>query len=161
MWQSLPEDDLILTNVRSFDVKGFDPLLQTYMDLGYDPTSATLTTALQLYGLGHQGRIPPLVNDVRPDPQWPALNPNVGDNTSGIIRLTRVWDSWSTDYTNTPWQTLNPTVRPPVMQPVYPSYPAPYPIPLTGIQIQIRVLDPTSQKIKIHTIRQDFSKNLN
>ena len=44
--------------------------------------------------------------------------------------------------------------------PIYPSYPPPYQAPLRGIQIQIRVADPTNQRIKSLTIRQDFTDKL-
>ena len=44
--------------------------------------------------------------------------------------------------------------------PIYPSYPPPYPAPLRGIQIQIRVVDPSNQRIKSVTIRQDFTDKL-
>lgn len=158
-WKALPEEDLLLTNVRSFDVKGLDPLTQQYSDLGY-LNSLAGTTALQLFSLGHEGRIPPIVNDFRSDPQWPSLLPNIGDNTPSVVRLRRVWDSWSTDYSYVPSLTLSPLNAPPFAKPAYPSYPPPYPVPLRGIQIQIRVVDPTNQRIKIHTIRQDFSNKL-
>ena len=49
---------------------------------------------------------------------------------------------------------------PPFTPPIYPSYPPPYPAPLRGIQIQIRVADPTNQRIKSLTIRQDFTDKL-
>ena len=49
---------------------------------------------------------------------------------------------------------------PPFSPPIYPSYPPPYPAPLRGIQIQIRVADPTNQRIKSITIRQDFTDKL-
>ena len=51
-------------------------------------------------------------------------------------------------------------VGPPFSPPIYPSYPPPYPAPLRGIQIQIRVADPTNQRIKSLTIRQDFTDKL-
>ncbi len=41
-----------------------------------------------------------------------------------------------------------------------PSYPAPYPIPMRGIQIQIRITDPENQHVKSLTIRQDFTDKL-
>jgi hypothetical protein len=44
--------------------------------------------------------------------------------------------------------------------PIYPSYPAPYPMPLRGLQIQIRVVDPRNERVKVLTIRQDFSDKL-
>jgi prepilin-type N-terminal cleavage/methylation domain-containing protein len=183
------EDDLILTGVRSFDVKVYDPnpLIynpgtynpQTntatftnpgagYFDLGYEgayfpypayngPTSMSQTPTAMLATLGHEGRIPPLVSDFRPDPHWPLLLPNVGDNQTSILRLRRVYDTWSTEYSRAPDVPLNPLLGPPYAQPAYPSYPPPYPVPLRGIQIQIRVTDPSNERIRVLTIRQDFS----
>ncbi len=81
-----------------------------------------------------------------------------------MIRLRRVWDSWSTDYTNAPTTGFDPSTSfptgPPFGPPVYPSYPPPYPAPLRGIQIQIRVVDPRNARTKVLTIRQDFSDKL-
>ena len=120
-------------------------------------------------GFGHEGRMPPLFNDLRLDPQRPLIstgaNPNnVGDDSPGLNRLRRVWDSWSTDYTQAPAVDVNlrgSTLRTDGLdRPVYPSYPPPYPAPLRGIQIQIRVVDPKNEKIKVLTIHQDFSDKL-
>jgi hypothetical protein len=112
----------------------------------------------------HEGRIPPLTTDVRIDPQFPSFKYNVGDDQSSVQRLRRVWDSWSTDYTQAPGTGFNPTTKlpvgPPWTKPVYPSYPAPYPLALRGLQIQIRVVDPRNERIKMLTIRQDFSDKL-
>ena len=66
----------------------------------------------------HEGRMPPLVEDsgstpsIGPDLQHlpavkspvprPTTRPtssNIGDDQLGIVRLRRVWDSWSTEYT--------------------------------------------------------------
>ena len=212
------EDDLIMTGVRSFDVKAFDPSATIYnspniignaasattpyynagyFDLGYASTDyvrygnatgiASLYTGTTLaiqdgngnpLGFGHEGRMPPLTTDFRADPQRPyiklpnntyTLNPNnnVGDNTTGARapqRLRRVWDSWSTDYTNAPAVDINlrgSSFMPyPLDRPIYPSYPAPYPSALRGIQIQIRVVDPKNERVKVLTIRQDFSDKL-
>jgi hypothetical protein len=87
--------------------------------------------------------------------------------------LRRVWDSWSTEYTQAPGTGVNPAgpvgtpfpaanfpAGPPLAPPIYPSYPPPYPAPLRGIQIQIRVTDPTNQRVKTLTIRQDFTDKL-
>ncbi|MGP0070207.1 MAG: Tfp pilus assembly protein FimT/FimU [Isosphaeraceae bacterium] len=223
LWNSLSwEDDLIMTNVRSFDVKAYDNALGNYADLGWgddlrmylpyvnsgaliNPTT-TLPTALYLAGtnpliawppvttnttfystinqtFAHEGRMPPLVEDNRLDAQnpnpnytnynnftaqysaFPNYSSNVGDDTAGIVRLRRVWDSWSTDYSRAPASGANlangnfPS-GPPFSPPIYPSYPAPYPAPLRGIQIQIRIADPTNQRIKSLTIREDFTDKL-
>ena len=59
----------------------------------------------------HEGRMPPLVMDFRFDSQFggrvvpagqqpllAAYTGNIGDDGTSVIRLRRVWDSWSTDY---------------------------------------------------------------
>jgi prepilin-type N-terminal cleavage/methylation domain-containing protein len=184
------DDDLVCTNVRSFDIKAYDPdaSLYTnggtnflpsagYYDLGFalqgnaallNQTPTTLwDNNGQPQGFGHAGRIPPLTTDNRLNPSHPSVqgginNNNVGDNNNGVIRLTRVWDTWSTDYTNAPdvdiflngYPGTNPGL------PIYPSYPAPYTSPLRGIQIQIRIADPRNEHVKTLTIRQDFTDKL-
>jgi hypothetical protein len=109
---------------------------------------------------------------------------NIGDNTAGIVRLRRVWDTWSTEYSIAPangvYFNVNNNFKSPMPNPapngdplngyswgpiggtppIYPSYPAPYPAPLRGIQIQIRVVDPSNQRTKSVTIRQDFTDKL-
>jgi hypothetical protein len=235
-WLVSWEDDLVMTNVRSFDVKAYDNAFAGYADLGwgddlrqyapyqnlqnFNPLGLNLNAAPYLAGLpivngnsltgtlwppvptgtgydtysqtfAHEGRMPPIINDLRFDAQFgvatggpnnppylattsPFLvanggtynNGNIGDDSPGVIRLRRVWDSWSTDYSRVaPGQGINsgngqqqgPNTGYP---PIYPSYPAPYPAPLRGIQIQIRVADPTNQRIKSLTIRQDFTDKL-
>jgi very-short-patch-repair endonuclease/type II secretory pathway component PulJ len=171
VWKALTDEDLVLTGVRSFDVKALDPALATYVDLGYANRYAGTPFSLDTNGdnvpdyfplktFDHEGRIPPLINDNRSDAQWPDLTPNIGDDDPTILRLRRVWDSWSTDYSYPPYQTINPLAAPPFGKPPLVGYPPPYPAPLRGIQIQIRVTDPADQRVKILTIRQDFSSKL-
>jgi hypothetical protein len=181
------EDDLILTNVRSFDVKAYDPdapLYSTaanglfssgYQDLGYGaasyvsglPANNNGTPVLPLppfqasgspQGFGHEGRVPPLPTDFRFHPRRPALN--VGDPGLGVIRLTRTFDTWSTAYTGAPDADILLNGYFPTSPPIYPSFPPPYPSPLRGIQIQIRVVDPRNEKSKVLTIRHDFTDKL-
>ncbi len=211
------DDDLILTNVRSFDIKAYDPdapiygnstatppvyFPSGYYDLGYGlKANSALATSTPTFlwddrnsprGFGHAGRMPPLgdlvgtatvANDFRINPSRPynpfnstANNNNynpalppflnlVGDNQAGVIRLNRVWDSWSTDYTNAPDVDINlnglqQNYPSGVFLPIYPSFPPPYPSPLRGIQIQVRVADPRNEHVKVLTIRQDFTDKL-
>jgi hypothetical protein len=170
MPRSVWEDDLLMTGVRSFDVKALDPELLSYVDLGFrdiNPSNGNMPGFLQqgeslLRGFGHEGRIPSLMNDFRRDPSYPMFN--VGDDNAGVVRLRRVFDTWSTTYTHAPsasW--LDPQAGPPPLgtgRPLYPSFPPPYPLPLRGIQIQVRLNNPTSQYIKVLTIRQDFTDKL-
>ena len=217
LWTGSWEDDLIMTGVRSFDIKAYDNAYAGYVDLGwgddlrlYTPyknlggyinpknvapglsstptatfwpplTTGTLfNTVTQTFA--HEGRIPPLVEDNRLDaqfpnptyglpnyaPQYPAVNSNyssnIGDDNKGVVRLRRVWDSWSTDYSHAPPLAVDNTTGfpsgPPFAPPPYPSYPPPYPAPLRGIQIQIRVVDPTNQRVKSLTIVQNFTDKL-
>ena len=124
-------------------------------------------------------------NGVTDNLNFANYSSNVGDNNNGVIRMRRVWDSWSTAYSRAPANGVynnpnNPNTIgiPPVPNPaadplngspwgpnggtppIYPSYPPPYPAPLRGIQIQIRVTDPASQRVKSLTIRQDFTDKL-
>jgi prepilin-type N-terminal cleavage/methylation domain-containing protein len=201
------EDDLILTNVRSFDVKAYDldaplynvqnangtfangPFSAGYLDLGYGAASfvggltGNAATGIQNFvpfqtvnangvsnepmGFGHEGRIPPLPNDFRYHPRRKGFNGtstfgNIGDPNTGVIRLAHTFDTWSTDYVNA-YDTdvfLNGTPGTATPNPIYPSFPAPYPSPLRGIQIQIRVVDPRNERAKVLTIRHDFSDKL-
>ena len=227
LWSQSWEDELIMTGVRSFDVKAYDNALAGYADLGWGddlrlyqpyaglpgsqipgtppglfstpsftiwppilapgtPPGQYFNTLAQTFA--HEGRMPPLQNDNRLDasypnptytnwtvgnfvPQYslfPNYSSNVGDDNPAVFRLRRVWDSWSTEYTQAPGTGVNPAsssaasfpAGPPYAPPIYPSYPPPYPAPLRGIQIQIRVTDPANQRVKTLTIRQDFTDKL-
>ncbi len=235
LWRQLWEDDLLMSGVRSFDVKAYDNSFPGYVDLGWGDDgrlvipyvgataawtppllgarNASTSSSPFVYGFGgagtlftwppgtgvtyypffpsgaslitpagllynstfaHEGRIPPLAFDARSDAQAPQFG--ISDESTQVVRLRRVWDSWSTDYTNAPATGVVP-VNPPVVTPIpwvpgtpyglavggapiYPSYPPPYPMPLRGIQIQIRVVDPRNERVKVLTIRQDFSDKL-
>jgi hypothetical protein len=200
LWSQSWEDDLIMTGVRSFDIKAYDNSKSDYVDLGWgddarltgtigflNQTPLGITWNGQVYDtfnqtFAHEGRMPPMVEDNRFDAQFGAAmyslptgntyTGNIGDDQQGIFRLRRVWDSWSTDYSHAPGtgvylnkgNSADPLNGfpwgPPYSPPIFPSYPPPYPAPLRGIQIQIRVADPTNQRIKTLTIRQDFTDKL-
>jgi hypothetical protein len=183
IWYTTWEDDLIATNVRSFDVKAYEamPEIQSYVDLGYmatptggtsigrpglSPTNPAHTTTLSnwLLGFGHEGRMPPLTTDFRMDSQYPfipGVGPRyVGDDDAGVVRLRRVWDTWSTEYSAVNAKTLDPLTAPPFQVAPRPSYPAPYPAPLRGIQIQIRMTDPREERVRTITIHHDFTGKL-
>lgn len=194
-WHALIDEDLILSNVRSFDIKALETLYyepdpaQTglpalppttrYVDLGYGNmvagTPVRLSSGIDIDSSGsvdyyvntlqtfaHEGRMPPLTTDNRSDALFPNVRTNIGDDQLSVVRLRRVWDSWSTTYTQAGkyQDTIDPTQRPPFAPPALVSYPAPYEAPLRGIQIQIRVVDPKNERIKLLTLRHDFSKNL-
>ena len=168
----LVDEDAVATNVRSFDVKVLDVNTLIYHDLGYgDINGSNLPANLYvanylLQGFSHEGRMPPLTGDLRSDMQFPAYN--VGDDNVGVRRLRRIYDTWSTDYSYPPWQTLDPnnwpgypSVADPTVNnpPPIPGYPPPYPATLRGMQIQIRFVDPRNERLKVLTIRHDFTDN--
>jgi len=131
--QTIWEDDLIMTGVRSFDVKAFDPQARGYADLGYlnQYTFTSYNTvgagqapaAFLLQGFGHEGRIPPLpvpavgppsgsltvAGDYRYNPQGTLVTQqdrirfDVGDASTTTMRLRRVFDTWSTAYMRAPF----------------------------------------------------------
>lgn len=174
LWRAVGDaDDLILTGVRSFDVKIYDPSVRGYRDLGwaFNAAQPLLTAPIQYGSFGHQGRMPPIypqsatVGDYRPDARYPLAG-FVGDNDAagaGTVRMVRVWDSWSYDYSHPPdVSPLNPlNLSANGVRPVYPGFSAPYPKAMTGIQIHVRVTDPRNERIKVLTIRQDFTDKLN
>ncbi len=160
VWLAISQDDLILSGVRSFDVKALEtryyvattagipehPPTTQYVDLGYGavdgngdgindfavgtppnvPSGVPNYVLNTLTTLAHEGRMPPLMTDFRQDAQWPQLRPNIGDNQTGVVRLRRVWDSWSTTYSRTP-DPINPVNRPPFRRPGPAVVPGPLP----------------------------------
>ena len=108
-------------------------------------------------GFGHEGRIPPIPGDFRPHPRRGF---NIGDPSAGVTRLTHTFDTWSTDYVNAPDSDIDLNGLSANSMPIYPSFPPPYPSPLRGIQIQIRVTDARNERTKVLTIRHDFTDKL-
>ncbi len=138
-------DDVILTNVIGFDVKAWDPTAAAYVDLGYNPTG----TATYFNG-------------------W-------GDTRSSLHATSnsdaRVYDTYSTHYeyapvsgslTGTPGRAYDGfddasvgTVG--IVDDVDELRTSPpYPYPLRGVQVKIRVFEPDSRQIREVTVVQDF-----
>ncbi len=67
---------------------------------------------------------------------------HAGDPASGLTA--RTYDTWSTTYLSAP------------ADPETTSYPPPYPVPLRGIQVKIRIFEPDSRLIREVTVIQDF-----
>ncbi len=159
------------------------------VSLGFNnPANLTFppTAQILLPSLAHEGRIPPLPSDFRFDPQVgiDLINPQlgaIGDSGTNVIRLRRVYDTWSTVYSNAPTsaQTIgswgypngnrdasfthsDPSTGATVFdgRPVLPSYPPPYTAPLRGLKITIKVVDPRNQKVKTLTITESFTDKL-
>ncbi len=153
-------DDVILTNVIGFDVKAWDPTVQAYVDLGYNNTGFPAPNAT---GFGHLGAGTPKSQ----------LYANAHSTWAGGPQTECVYDTFSTSYEQTrppgggsPGQVANgfdndgdgvvgdinytdPTKGDNQTAP-------PYPAPLRGIQVKIRVFEPDSRSIREVTVVQDF-----
>ncbi len=140
-------DDVILTNVIGFDVMVWEPESQSYVNLGHT-------------GIGRF-----------------AGNGAKVDRTSATASLPRIYDSWSTHYESTglssgdtragrsvngldddgnkedgTTEAANGVVDDANERLSSP----PYPHPLRGIQVKIRVFEPDSRQIREVTVVQDF-----
>jgi hypothetical protein len=141
-------DDIILTNVIGFDVKAWDPHYTSpttagpgaYVNLGYGTGGNTTYSSANANTLAHFG----------------------ASLTAADTNHARVYDTWSTTYLGTIWDNgldANSTG-------IVDSYAGitnanggslpPYPVPLRGIQVKIRVFEPDSKQIREVTVVQDF-----
>ena len=149
-------EDIILTNVLAFDVKAYDPNVPVLLNNNV----ATLPSDPGYSGsiAGYGGYVDlNYANDA--DISYFS---GPGDTKSG---LTAVYDTWSTHYeaagTATGIDGLDNNV---VGEDGYGvvddisemQAPPPYPYPLRGIQIKIRVYEPDSKQVREVTVVQDF-----
>ncbi len=152
-------DDVILTNVIGFDVKAWDPTasdgmggLGAYVDLGHNFPSLP-------NGLGHNGQLPLQGSGItaRVYDTWSTTyfgdyshngidddgNGNIDDDSEKNLDY---WNNGLDDggvvgIVDDDGEKINPP---------------PYPIPLRGIQVKIRVFEPDSRQIREVTVVQEF-----
>jgi hypothetical protein len=171
-------DDVILTNVIGFDVKAWDPTYQVatgvygaYVDLGYN--NAVYATD---YAKPVNGRDDTVANGL-------SHRGHPRSGMAGNATTARVYDTYSFHYENdgtrqtetAPSTTGTTTIDAAtngfddnadgiVDDIVYNGAPTagenetapPYPIPLRGIQVKIRIFEPDSRQIREVTVVQDF-----
>ena len=142
-------DDVILTNVIGFDVKAWDPTQGSYVDLGYADSGYDATLSGNGNGFAHRGV---------PKSQLEA--------SATTPKTARVYDTWSTHYEATGIgvpadagralngfdDNNNGIVDDEDEKVTCP----PYPIPLRGIQVKIRIFEPDSKQIREVTVVQEF-----
>jgi hypothetical protein len=146
-------EDVILSNVIGFDVKVFDPDQNQYVDLGH--AGAGRFASSFTFAVGRDSNITtPSVFDT-----W-----STHYETTGAISLTgtpaRGVNGFDDDTTPTvdengdgdPTNDGNGIVDDDVEKLTSP----PYPIPLRGVQVKIRVFEPDSRQIREVTVLQDF-----
>ncbi|MGD0653895.1 MAG: hypothetical protein ABSA16_06085 [Thermoguttaceae bacterium] len=179
-------DDIVLTNVIGFDVKAWEPALGQYVDLGYemrpiDPSNPTKLQEIKHYPAETSNDNPYTSGEMfyhrgyclknAPSKGYLAYILGCYQSNSGIIYYTpRVYDTWSTHYENVGLYGLDTTIYPPgrgtngfdddgngiVDDENEKLTSPPYPAPLRGIQVKIRVFEPDSRQIREVTIVQDF-----
>ena len=127
-------DDVILNNVIGFDVKVWDPDRGAYVDLGNQlPGNGRFSGPGQT--VGYVGNVPKNLPGVY-DTWWFSYEQTAG-NGQGI----NGFDDTSSGVVDGPRdQATSP----------------PYPAPLRGIQIKIRVFEPDSRQVREVTVVQDF-----
>ena len=131
-------DDVILTNVIGFDVKAWDPVQNEYMDLGHGYQGLIYSTDLA-NGLSHLG------------------NYNSQLHAFAGTYPSRVYDTWSVTYYGPNWNDgLDSNSNGVVDDAGEIANPPPYPIPLRGIQVKIRIFEPDSRQVREVTVEQDF-----
>lgn len=131
-------DDVVLTNVIGFDVKAWDPGAGAYVDLGGTTPVAAVTFAGN--GQPNSGLA---TGTTRVYSTWPTHYEYVGTsaNDSQAGRAVNGFD----DDNNGIIDDANELITAP-----------PYPYPLRGIQVKIRVFEPDSQQVREVTVVQDF-----
>jgi len=182
IWQSLPSprdywrdddppagpgfrdgEDVILTNVITFDIKVWDPGAPVVAGPGGvalmpgDPGYNTNLTHLSYGAFVDLGYAPGYAPGAGvPQPLFHRFNYDSMGLSSG---LTRVYDTWSTHYNKQNGigsNGIDDNGDGVVDDIGESSNQAPYPAPLRGIQIKIRVFDPDSRQIREVTVKQDF-----
>jgi type II secretory pathway component PulJ len=136
-------DDVILNNVIGFDVKVWDPDVGAYVDLGYTGTGRFSGT----YASNNRWAVDRRTasNDLRYptydtwSTHYETAGTSLGDTGAG--RATNGLD----DDSNGIVDDANENLTSP-----------PYPYPLRGIQVKIRIFEPDSRQIREVTVVQDF-----
>jgi hypothetical protein len=156
-WTQYPDgtrtsEDVILTNVIGFDVKVYDPDVGDYVDLGAHPNA----------------QIDTYPSAPRPTPRFYA---SLGDVRSGLEAANqsqaRVYCTWSDHYerdgnpqlgigTDAATNGFDDDGANGVDDVGERDTMPPYPYPLRGIQVKIRVFEPDSQQVREMTVVQEF-----
>jgi hypothetical protein len=134
-------EDLVLTNVVSFDMRVFDPEARAQVsgtitrypgDPGYSPGTGAYGAYVDL-GAGQGGRL------ARPM-----------EANSRLSGARPTYDTWSQHYefTVAGRSGLNVSTE-------YATAP-PYPVPLRGVEVRIRCYDPVGKQVRQVTVRQSF-----
>ena len=166
-------EDVLMTNVIGFDIKGWHPDAKKFIDLGEFKTDFELATpdandarrfSKDLGSQGFYGRL------------FSTTNGCYGNDGTkyryGLLAC--VYDTWTDAYENAAAETIFNITGSDFLDGIAsdPAYdgivdimehvdrwkcPPPYNVPLTGLQIKIRVFDPGTNNIREVTIRKNFN----
>ena len=158
--------DVMLTNVLSFNVKAWDPDVNDYIDLGYnlsDPTANHANPHDLCSGGYYLGSL---------------VSPNNG-NPLTYVPMPCVYDTWSEQYqrdlylhdqtmlaanssyvpyANQDGSIADVSLDGKITSAQLKDYPPPYDVPLKSLQIEIRVFDPRSKQIRNVNFVVDLTK---
>jgi prepilin-type N-terminal cleavage/methylation domain-containing protein len=136
-------EDVILTNVISFDVRVFDPQAKAQVsgtttlypgDPGYTSGVGAAGAYIDLGG-GQGGRL------AQPPDGKSGLVP------TAVATGVATYDTWSQSYT---------FVGSGLNDPAQYTRAPPYPVPLEGVEVRIRCYDPTSKQVRQVSVRHTF-----
>ncbi|MDR1958809.1 MAG: prepilin-type N-terminal cleavage/methylation domain-containing protein [Planctomycetaceae bacterium] len=159
-------EDVVLTNVIGFNVQAWDPELNRYTDLWDDALYKQssyynfaayyfkpLSTNLSI-GIGATKTLtgPGAYGDIR-------VNPYNSNET--FFHMPGVYETWTDAYeleSGTAVNGIYNDTSEDYMKHVSEwAYPPPYNVPLRGIQVKIRVMDPNTKLLKEVTVKADFN----
>jgi hypothetical protein len=166
-------EDIILTNVIGFDVKVWDPGAPViglpssgppYVSVTVPGDADYVFTAADLVGYG-------AYVDLGWDTGYTeaaAAPESLFHDNGAVTTLPQVYDTWSTHYesdgvnqdsdgtTDEATDGMDNDTNDGIDDPGEREAPPPYPYPLRGIQVKIRVFEPDSRQIREVTVVQDF-----
>lgn len=163
-------DDVILTNVIGFDVKAWDPnyfnlvtnVQGAYVDLGYDDVNYAPNIADRLSHRGHLKSRLAAIDNTRPRVYDTYSLSYESENTVVAGEAGRAMNGFDDPEIDASGGT---TAADGVVDNIVYNGAAnagenmtapPYPIPLRGIQVKIRVFEPDSRQVREVTVVQDF-----
>jgi hypothetical protein len=161
----LTGNEIILTNVLAFDVKAFDPIVQVQV------TSSGVATLPSDVGYGASGGSPGGTGgfvDLNYNQYLSSAGSSQFSGPGNYPAMSPTYDTWSLHYEqngidengdgviDSATNGLDDNNNGIVDDPTELEAPPPYPVPLRGVQVKLRVYEPDSRQVREVTVVQDF-----